>query len=235
MINVDKLLGQILGSSQGKALAGGLLVGGLAGALTGKTGQKLASTALKLGGAAAVAGLAYKAYQTYQQNQQPHRGGHAPSRIPSTPPPRSIEQRANDVTDILPPAGTSYLPPPADAAATEALSLKLIRAMIAAAHADGRIDRAESARIMGQVDALGIDAEERAFLLSEIGHPQSIDEIARSAANHAEAEEIYAISAMAVDAGGRAERAYLDDLSRRLNLEPGWAAAIHDRVATSAV
>ena len=71
MINIDKLLGQNLNSSQGKTLAGGLLVGGLAGALTGKTGQKMAASALKLDGAAAVAGLAYTPYQRARANLKP--------------------------------------------------------------------------------------------------------------------------------------------------------------------
>ena len=85
MVNVDKLLGQILNSSQGKTLAGGLLVGGLAGALTGKTGQKMAASALKLGGAAAVAGLAYTAYQRYRASQpQATRGTRLESTIPPT-------------------------------------------------------------------------------------------------------------------------------------------------------
>ena len=86
MINIDKILGQILGAGSaidgkpfnGKSLAGGLLVGGLAGAMTGKTGKKIAGTALQLGGAAAVAGLAYSAYQRYRAGSSG--GSTAPAR-----------------------------------------------------------------------------------------------------------------------------------------------------------
>jgi uncharacterized membrane protein YebE (DUF533 family) len=234
MISIDKLLGQILNSSQGKTLAGGLLVGGLAGAMTGKTGKKVAGTALKLGGAAAIAGLAYKAFQTYQQNQQQIQNAGRPQghshRAPLSPP-QSIAARADDVVDILPPSNSGYLPAPSDVAATEELSLKLIRAMIAAAHADGRIDRAESARIMGQIDGLGISSEEKSFLLTEIGQPRSALEVAQSATSHAEAEELYAISVMAIDANGSAERDYLGRLAEAMRLEPAWAESIHDRIA----
>lgn len=236
MVDVNKLLGQLLNSSQGKSLAGGLLVGGLAGALTGKTGQKMATTALKLGGVAAVAGLAYKAYQNYQLQQRtggvgriPEAGGYRPA--PQSPP-RTIEQRADDVVDVAPPA--DYLPQADDTPANDALALKLIRAMIAAAKADGRIDPQESRKIMGQVSALGFSEEEKSFLLSEIAQPLPVREIAASASSHGEAEEIFAVSVMAVNPNGAAERGYLAELGTLLGLDPNLAREIHDRVATAA-
>lgn len=237
MVDVNKLLGQILNSSQGKSLAGGLLVGGLAGALTGKTGQKMATTALKLGGVAAVAGLAYNAYQNYQQQQYqtggarrlPDTGGYQPRIEPR----QTIEQRADDIVDVLPPADSGYLPQASDAPATDALALKLIRAMIAAAKADGRIDPHESRKIMGQVDALGFSGEEKSFLLTEIAQPLTAHEIAASAASTTEAEEIFAVSVMAIDSNGAAERSYLNNLAGLLRLDPSLARAIHDRVAAA--
>jgi uncharacterized membrane protein YebE (DUF533 family) len=240
MINVDKLLGQILNSSQGKTLAGGLLVGGLAGALTGKTGKKIASSALKLGGAAAVAGLAYTAYQRYRasQPQMTLPGGasttqHMPrhSSYEAQPAQRTTAHRVEDIVDVVdvaPLRNSGYLPPAADPSATEALSLKLIRAMIGAAKADGRIDAAESAKIFGQIDALGLDPEEKSFLLTEIGKPQTAREIAATARTPEEAAEIYAVSVMAVNPHGAAEKGYLVELASHLRLEPGLAQAIHD-------
>ncbi len=239
MINIDKVLGQLLNASQGKSLVGGLLVGGLAGALTGKTGQNMAKSALKLGGAAAVAGLAYTAYQRYRASQPPnaqptgfnHAQGSFPnfqaqpaaSAAPATMP------RVEEIEDILPPRNSGYLPPPEDTAATEALSLKLIRAMIAAAKADGRIDAKESAQIFGQVDALGFDEEQKSFLLTEISKPLSAQEIAASARSPEEATEIYAISVMTVNPHGQAERGYLSTLANGLKLDPALAQAIEAR------
>jgi uncharacterized membrane protein YebE (DUF533 family) len=220
MINVDKILGQILNASQGQTLAGGLLVGGLAGAMTGKTGKKVATTALKVGGAAAVAGLAYAAYQRYRAGQG----------VPGAPSPTTIAQRAEEVADISQVRNTAFLPAPENTGATEALSLKLIRAMIGAAKADGQIDDAETDKIFGQIDALGLNHEERSFLLSEINRPLTAREIAASAACNEEAAEIYAASVMAVNAKGLAERIYLGDLARLLNLEPALAKDIHDRI-----
>jgi len=224
MISVDKILGQILNASQGQTLAGGLLVGGLAGAMTGKTGKKVATTALKVGGAAAVAGLAYAAYQRYRAGQA----------VPGAPSPTTVLQRAEEVADISQVRNTAFLPAPENTGATEALSLKLIRAMVGAAKADGQIDDAETDKIFGQIDGLGLNHEERAFLLSEINRPLTAREIAASAACKEEAAEIYAASVMAVNPKGLAERLYLGDLAHLLNLEPALAKDIHDRILVPA-
>jgi uncharacterized membrane protein YebE (DUF533 family) len=224
MINIDKILGQILNASQGQTLAGGLLVGGLAGAMTGKTGQKIASTALQMGGAAAVAGLAYSAYQRYRAGQG----------LPGAPSPTTVAQRADDVADISQVRETPFLPAPANTAATEALSLKLIRAMVGAAKADGQIDNTETDKIFGQIDAFGLNHEERAFLLAEINKPLTANQVAASAATPAEAAEIYAASVMAVNPHGLAERLYLGDLARLMKLEPALAKDIHDRILAPA-
>lgn len=238
MINVDKILGQILNAGQvidgkpfdGKSLAGGLLMGGLAGAMTGKAGKKIAGTALKLGGAAAVAGLAYSAYQRYREGTP----GAPASALPG--PARVLDSQRvggpwrNDVLDVAPLQDAHFLPAPNDTAATESLSLKLVRAMIAAAKADGQIDGSETDRIFNQVNALGLNDEERSFLLGEINKPRTAQEVAASAETPEEAAEIYAVSVMAVNPNGLAERLYLGDLSRRLKLEPALATTIHDRV-----
>lgn len=232
MINVDKILGQILNAgqslntSQGKTFAGGLLVGGLAGAMTGKTGKKIAGTALKLGGAAAVAGLAYTAYQRYKANQQ-----HQP--VPANAQPAMLDQdTSSTIIDITPLQRDAFLPASTNTAATESLSLKMIRAMIAAAKADGQIDNAETDKIFGQITALGLNDEERAFLLSELNKPMTAAQIGASAASPEEAAELYAASVMAINPNGLAERLYLGDLTRYLKLEPALAQTIHDRVLT---
>lgn len=236
MINVDKILGQILNAGQaidgkpfdGKSLASGLLMGGLAGAMTGKAGKKIAGTALKLGGAAAVAGLAYSAYQRYREESPGSKAGAAPRQTLESA--RTGSPWRDDVVDITPLQEAHFLPPPQDTAATESLSLKLVRAMIAAAKADGQIDGSETDRIFNQVNALGLNDEERSFLLAEINKPRTAQEVAVSAETPEEAAEIYAASVMAVNPNGLAERLYLGDLSRRLKLEPALATTIHDRV-----
>ncbi len=62
--------------------------------------------------------------------------------------------------------------------------------MICAAKADGRIDASESAEIFGQIETLGLDPEEKSFLLTEIGKPLSAREVAAAARTPEEAAEI---------------------------------------------
>lgn len=242
MINVDKLLGQILGSgqlgsSQGKSLVGGLLIGGLAGALTGKGGQKIAGSALKLGGAAAVAGLAYAAYQRYRAAQPatplptgaptPHHFPGADSNVAAR------AHRVEDIVDVTPLRHQGYLPAATDTEATESLSLKLIRAMIGAAKADGRIDAGESTKIFGQMEAQNLGPEEKSFLLTEIGKPLTAHDVAATAQTPEEAAEIYAVSVLAVNPNGVAEQGYLAELAHLLRLEPALAREIKDGIASA--
>lgn len=251
MINVDKILGQLLGSGRmidsnpfdgksegtpfgGKSLASGLLVGGLAGAMMGKSAKKLAGTALQLGGAAAVAGLAYSAYQRYRAGQLPGGNASVATSAPALEQKRAAIPFDGDVVDLRPLQEAHFLPSPSDAAANESLSLKLIRAMIGAAKADGQIDGAEADRIFGQIHAMGLNDEERSFLLAEVNKPRTAREVAAFAETPEEAAEIYAVSVMAVNANGLAERLYLDELGRLLKLEPTLAKTIHDRVLAPA-
>ena len=87
----------------------------------------MTGSALKLGGLAAIGGLAYKAYQNYQNGKQPARRAAGRS-------PNCCRRRAD--TDFN----------PAQAPQGEAeFTLALVRAMIAAAKADGHIDDGENA------------------------------------------------------------------------------------------
>lgn len=235
MLDLDKLLGQMLGSSQGKSLAGGLLMGGLAGALTGKTGQKVATAALKLGGAAAVAGIAYKAFQQYRASQSP--GG---VQLPSSagrlrgPFPATFGRGESDEGQILPPAAGGFLPPSSDRSSTDALSSKLINAMISVAKADGRLDANESERIFRQVEEFGLAAEEKHFLLAAVSHPWTVEQVAAAAASPEEAADIYAASVLAANPGGLAEEAHLNRLAQLMKIDPELAQTIHRRVALDA-
>jgi len=193
-----------------KGLATGGVAGGLAGILLGgKTSKKMAKGAVKLGGTAALAGLAYKAYTAWQAS----RSG-APA--PVAPPP---------MKDITPkPEGTPFLP--SIAAAREDMSLALLRAMIAAAKADGHIDAEEQRLIFERLDELALSTEEKAFVMDEIRKPLDIDAVVRAATTPELALEIYAASFLAMEPDDPAEQAYLAMLASRLKLDPGLKAAV---------
>ncbi|WP_061936682.1 tellurite resistance TerB family protein [Aureimonas sp. AU22] len=198
--------GSMGGGLAGKAI-GGALAGGLASQLLrGKRGKGLGGSALKLGGLALVAGLGYKAWQNYQAQQQTAGGSVAAHADAARLPPGEIPHAA----------GTRFHPE--DGTEAERRARLLLSAMIAAAKADGYIDRAEEEAIFGRIDDLELDAEEKGLLMDEMRRPLSIDQIVAEARDRETAIEVYTASVLAVDADHPAERAYLDLLAARLDL-----------------
>ena len=189
-------------------LATGALAGGLAGLLLGgKKPRKLAKSALKVGGVALVGGLAYKAWRDWQANK-----------TPATVAPQPTQ-------DVLPPADSPFMP--SSDAEEKNLSRVLMRAMIAAAKADGHVSEEERRRIADRLAALKLNAADMAFIDEELSGPLDIDTVAKGAACPEQAAEIYAASLLVVDPNGAAERGYLAMLAARLNLDPGLVQHLH--------
>lgn len=192
-----------------KGLAGGAAAGGLVSILLGsKGGKKLAGGALKLGGAAVLGGLAYRAWQNYQATKG------AQTTVPVEP--------LKDVTPKV--EGTVFLP--AAAQERNELSLVLLRAMIAAAKADGHIDAQEQKTIFAKLDELALDTEAKAFVIDELRKPLDIDSVVQGATSPERAVEIYAASVLAIDPDDPAEQAYLAMLASRLKLDPALKASV---------
>ena len=97
-------------------------------------------------------------------------------------------------------------------------ALLLIRAMIAAANADGQITAVERQRILGKLDEAGADVEDRRIVEQELQQPRSLDALLRDVTDPETAEQVYLASEMAIDAGSPAEKSYLQYLAARLNL-----------------
>ncbi|MEO1199389.1 MAG: tellurite resistance TerB family protein [Pseudomonadota bacterium] len=202
-------LGQGLTDGKFGGFAGGAAAGGLAMMLLGtKAGRSVGGGALKLGALAAVGTLAYKAYQNYQAGKQPE----------AAPP-----------SDMLPPPADTPFAPEAPQANEAAIAV--LRAMIAAAKADGHIDAAERQRIMQGMDRAGLGAEEAAFIRQEIEAPLDAGAIASLGTTPELAAEIYTASLLAIDVDQPAERAYLDDLARKLGLPADLIAHLEATVA----
>ena len=203
----------MLGGSLG-GIGGGALAGGLAALLLGsKGGRKLAGNVLTYGGMAVLGALAYRAYQNYQAGRSPAETASAASAsMPALPPPQ----------------GTPFNP--AGEAAQQSLARNLLRAMIAAAKADGHIDATEQANIFAQMDQLNLTADEKAFVIGELRRPLDIDAVAGGVKSPEEAAEVYAASLLAIDLDNAAERGYLGMLAARLNLDEKLVAHLHATV-----
>lgn len=236
LIDVQKLLGQFLGSQhsssghhrpnthggglgQGGGFLGGsggsvvsaALASGLASKLFRAKGLgSMGGSAGRYGSAALVAGLAYKAFQAYQQN----RGSPAAN--------ASVPATSQGFGELPQAAGTPFLPEGQE----DRRARLMLSAMIAAAKADGYIDQAEQEAIFGRIDQAGLDAEEKGYLMDEMRKPASIDALVAEVRVSEEAVEVYTASLLAIDPDHPAERAYLDLLAARLNLDPSLVSEI---------
>ncbi|MDJ0815784.1 MAG: tellurite resistance TerB family protein [Desulfobacterales bacterium] len=219
MADMNKLLGQLLGSGAAGGFAGGL-AGGLAGnLLSSKKGRKMGKSALKMGGVAAVGALAYAAYQRYNS-------GNAGEQA-------VVPQRSEP--ELVPaPEGSAFMPAKNDTAGQETLGLTLVRAMIAAARSDGRLDAQESQAIFQRIESLGLDPESQSLLVAEMGRPVDMDAIVSSATSPEVAAEIYIASLIAIDVDTTAEQSYLAMLAARLNIPPDLAAELRRQVEAQA-
>ncbi|MFT5497034.1 MAG: uncharacterized membrane protein YebE (DUF533 family) [Kiritimatiellia bacterium] len=121
-------------------------------------------------------------------------------------------------------------PPPADVAREDARhhdAMILIRAMIAAANADGVIDANERNAIVQQLRAGGVPAEDQGFVLQEMLQPPSLEDIAAQVSTPELAAQVYAVSVSAIDVDTEAEREYLARLAEALALPHEQVREIH--------
>lgn len=183
--------------------AAGLAAGML---LSGGKPGKMVGNAVKLGAVAAVGGLAYKAWQNHQAN------------------------KGAPVSDTQSPS-QAFVPAPGDSAGQEELGKTLVRAMIAAAKADGKIDAEEKTAIFEKLEEMQLSAEEKAWVFDELSSPLDINAVVERADTPEHAAEIYAASLVAITSDTPAERAYLEALAVKLKLEPGLVAEIQAAAA----
>lgn len=197
-----------------------LAAGALAGLLLGTgTGRKITGSALKIGGLATVAGLAYKAYQNYSAGTEPDAAADAAAA--GTPP------------ELLPPPADSSFNPAQAPQGEAGFALIIVQAMIAAARADGQIDEAERVRIVDRFRLAGIGEEAESFLIGELEKPLDLDAIVAAARDDAQKVELYTASRLAIDPDTRAERGYLNLLAGRLNLPDALVEHIEATVSNA--
>ncbi|MBU2112161.1 MAG: tellurite resistance TerB family protein [Gammaproteobacteria bacterium] len=197
--------GGLAGLLSGKA--GAALGGGAIGLLLGsKKGRKMGGKILTYGGLAALGVVAYKAYSNYQQQQG-----------------AKVSQAEPQTIDRLP------------AVQAEQHSHAILRAIIAAAKADGHIDDRERELIDNEIARLTSDGSLQHWFDAELKKPLDPADIAQSAATPEMAAEMYLASVLVVDEENFMERSYLAELARQLKLDPVLKTELEQQARQAAV
>ncbi len=172
---------------------GAIAAGALALLLGTNAGRRVGGAALKIGSVAAVGGLAYNAWQRWQTNVE---GGKATRVDPAD---------AKQVTEL---AGD----------ALQNRSVNLVRAMIAAARADGHIDASEKQAILEQMGDQKLSDDVLAFLRKEIESEVDVTTLAGLADSPSEAAEMYLVARLVIDKTAPVEQQWLESFATALAL-----------------
>jgi uncharacterized membrane protein YebE (DUF533 family) len=171
-----------------------------------KSARKFAGKAATYGGAAVLGGLAYKAFQNWQQNGNSQAGAAAGSANSAIP-----DRDAFAIDGELPPA----------------FELTLIKAMIAAAKADGHVDAVEQQRIFKAVEQMDLSVETKGRVFDLLRQQISVEELAGGADSMEQKSELYLASCLAIDPDSPSEQAHLERLAAALQLPDGLTDELH--------
>lgn len=177
------------------------MAAGTIGVLMGsKKARKIGGKALKYGGMAALGLVAYKAFNTWQQNNS------------ATAPVQQLR-----TVDRIP------------APEAELHGRAVLRAIIAAAKADGHIDDRERQLIDQSIAQMTEDRNLQIWVDQELRKPLDPAEVASSATSPEIAAEMYLASLLMVDEENFMERAFLDELARQLKLDPSFKLELENQ------
>jgi uncharacterized membrane protein YebE (DUF533 family) len=112
-------------------------------------------------------------------------------------------------------------------------SRAMLKAIIAAAKADGHMDEREQGLLQAELQRSEADPATRAWVQAELQRPVDPAEVAAAATGPEMASEIYLASVLVVDQTSTMERAYLDVLARELRLSPGLKTELEARAAAA--
>jgi len=201
------------GTGRGDAMIGGLgrgaLVASALGMLLGhRSPAGAGNKAMTYGGLAALGTLAYKAYENWRA-QQPNDSQNSAQRFSSEP--QTLDRVA--------------------APQAEQHSQAILKAMVAAAKADGSIEENERQALQQELSKVAEGTDLQGWLQQEMNKPLDPAEVARAATTPEMAAEMYLASLMMVaGTDGFMQHSYLDELARQLNLAPGLKEELERQV-----
>jgi len=124
-------------------------------------------------------------------------------------------------------AARNSLPRGMDYGQAEQQAELLVKAMINAAKADGRVDREEQQKI---VDRLGeVSRDELEFVQRELAAPLDVQGFIRSIPRGME-QQVYAVSLMAIDLDSNPEAQYLHQLAQGVGMSADACNRIHQQL-----
>jgi len=181
--------------------------GSLAALLLGtSTGRSVAAGAVKLGGLAALGGVAYKAFSNWQQNKPLMEGVPGLEQLTAQAPVGSgfhTDDHSHDTAQVV------------------------VRTMVATAIADGTIDPAQRATLIAQMQRAGLGTDESAFLDEAITHPASPEEIARAVGDNTQlAAQVVAAANLVANPANAKEQEFVSRLSSELGISGGLLSHI---------
>ncbi|MEL6686824.1 MAG: tellurite resistance TerB family protein [Pseudomonadota bacterium] len=214
-MDISKIFGQAGGVSKGldgKSLAAGAAMGGAAGLFANsRMARRMKSQARhamrrhgQVAGLALIGGLAYKAYADHKVKQA---------------------QQASDTR----PEPTGFITD--ESAANIDAEILVLRAMIAAASADGEINAKERDAIMAEVKEMDLPKSAMGQLMTEMSNPASPTDIAHDVTSIEQAVQVYTAANLTIDVDTDEERQFLDDLAFALNMPASLVAQVNKTVA----
>ena len=174
-------------------------------------------------GTGALAFLGSLAYAAIKKSQSAAAG-------PAGATPEALEKNA--------PLGLRQPQTPQEEEELQTVALLVIRAMVNAAKADGRIDGGEMSRIMGRLKEAGADDEAQTFMIGEMQKPFDPEGLIRDVNKLGSPEvavEVYAASLLAIEIDTPTEREYLAKLASGLNLSADAVHRVHDALGVQHV
>ncbi len=190
--------------------AGGAATGGIIALLIGsKSGRKIASKVVSYGGAALLGGLAYQAIKNWQRKESTSQAdsiSSANSVSPEQEPPKQVESTQ------------------------PTFELTLIKAMIAAAKADGHIDAEEQRKIFEAIQKMELSAEMKGLVFDLLQQDISVQDIASGIEDMAQKSELYLASYLVIDPDQMPERMHLMSLAEALDLPIGLTKQLEAEV-----
>ncbi|WP_404391246.1 tellurite resistance TerB family protein [Pseudoalteromonas phenolica] len=236
MKDLQKLVGSLNKSGALSGFLGGVAGGGLTSLVSGKKSKKTGKKAVKYGALAAVGGLAWKAYKEYSEQNKAAQQQADSRAYDSAMNKRSHNQAHQEhasqgrTFDFTP----AYMPEQSFEQVVEDESgsgqLIIMRAMIAAAYADGHIDETERQKIFAQVETMELTVNEKAMLFDELRKPMTLSELVQSVPDAQTGIEVYAASVSAIDLNQPISKQYLEALANQLCLPRELVQSIHHQL-----